>query len=77
MFISWHEPFFIIVFPNSTDIYNKLCNNLSAPAYPLHCLPVAISENEMATLNFSFEDLPTSLLEKTDQLIGFSVLDLV
>ena len=25
MFISWHEPFFIIVFPNSTDIY-KIIN---------------------------------------------------
>ena len=31
----------------------------------------------MVALNFSFEDLPTSLLEKTDMLIGFSVLDLV
>ena len=31
----------------------------------------------MVTLNFSFTDLPTSFYEKTDQLIGFCVLDLV
>ena len=31
----------------------------------------------MVTLNFSFTDLPTSFYEKTDQLIGFCVLNLV
>ena len=31
----------------------------------------------MATPIFSFVDLPTSLYEKTDQLIGFYVVDLV
>ena len=35
------------------------------------------SEIVMVTLNFSFTDLPTSFYEKTNQLIGFCVLNLV
>ena len=37
--------------------------------------PQNVSERLIA-LNFSFDDLPTSLLEQTDYLIGFYVLDL-
>ena len=33
--------------------------------------------NALVTLNFSFTNLPTSFYDKTDQLIGFCVLDLV
>ena len=33
--------------------------------------------NALVTLNFSFTDLPTSFYEKTNQLIGFCVLNLV
>ena len=35
-----------------------------------------ISINSLVAFNFSFEDLPTSLLEKTVKFIGFYVLDL-
>ena len=31
----------------------------------------------MVTLNFSFTEIPTSFYEKSDQLIGFCVLELV
>ena len=41
------------------------------------CSTKELFRKTMVALNFSFEDLPTSLLEKTDMLIGFSVLDLV
>ena len=32
---------------------------------------------ELVTLNFSFTEIPTSFYEKSDQLIGFCVLELV
>ena len=34
-------------------------------------------EGILVTLNFSFMEIPTSFYEKSDQLIGFCVLELV
>ena len=35
------------------------------------------AKERMVTLNFSFTEIPTSFYEKSDQLIGFCVLELV
>ena len=37
----------------------------------------AFKHNSLVTLNFSFMEIPTSFYEKSDQLIGFCVLELV
>ena len=43
----------------------------------IECISVYNNRCSLVTLNFSFTDLPTSFYEKTDQLIGFCVLNLV